>query len=366
MGDYQVLGVNDRQLWLAELENIKELNPDLHYFPEYCGLFRDEAEVRLFIYREGTVSVIYPFLLRKVNVIPWLTGRLEADLHDITSVYGYGGPLASKGAGKNILDGFNSCFSNYCEKNNIITEFIRFHPLLGNHQLLENYVQVERVSSIVCIDLTTSDKNIWSGYARNNRKNINKAYREGLEVILEEKPDHFTDFRSIYHHTLERNEAEKFYYFNNRFYDYLHAQLKGNFIYAHTIKDGRIISTELLLYNETYIHSFLGGTLEEFYDVRPNNILKHEVIKWAKDRGIKHFLLGGGYREGDGIFRYKRSFTSGPALDFYIGKKLHNHKAVSMLEQMMTVKNRAGSYFPAYRRCSDGRDEEKPGLQKGV
>lgn len=365
MGNYEVFGLNDRKQWLEELENVKELYPDLHYWPEYCGLFRDWGEARLFIYREGSASVIYPFLLRKVNLIPWLKGRLEEDLYDITSPYGYGGPLASTKADRSILDNFYRCFSNYCERNNIITEFIRFHPLLGNHRLLEGHVEVERVSSVVYIDLTGSDEDIWSGYARNNRKNIKKAYREGLEVVLEETPAHFNDFKSIYHHTLLRNQADQFYYFNDRFYDYIHVKLKGNFIYAHTLKGDRVISTELLLYNKTYIHSFLGGTLEQFYEVRPNNILKHEVVKWAKAKGIKYFLLGGGYRDGDGIFRYKCSFTRNGRLDFYVGKKLHNHKAVSILEEMMTVKNSVGSYFPAYRRYSNGRDEEKPGIQKG-
>jgi hypothetical protein len=64
-------------------------------------------------------------------------------------------------------------------------------------------------------------------------------------------------------------------------------------------------------------------------------------------------LLGGGYREGDGIFRYKRSFASDGVLDFYVGKKVHNHEAVNMIESMMSgEKNRESEgYFPGYRRC---------------
>lgn len=353
MGHCYVFGLQDREQWLRELENVKDVSPDLHYRPEYCGLFKDRGEARLFIYREGTASVIYPFLHRKVNLIPGLEGKLEQDLYDITSPYGYGGPLANPAAGEGVWDNFYRCFEQYCDRNNIITEFIRFHPLLGNHRLLKTHVEVERISSVISVDLQVSDEEIWSGYERNNRKNIKRAYREGLEVILEETPAHFSDFISIYHHTLLRNRAGEFYFFNNEFYEYIHKKLNENFLYAHTLKNGRVISTELLLYNETYIHSFLGGTLEQFYEVRPNNILKHEVIRWAKNRGIRYFLLGGGYREGDGIFRYKRSFASGGVLDFYIGKKVHNHEAVSTLEKIMAVKKtreRSANYFPGYRR----------------
>ncbi len=194
MGHYYVLSLQDREQWLRELENVKESSPDLHYRPEYCALFKDSGEARLFIYREGHDSVIYPFLLRKVNLIAGLEGKLEQDLYDITSPYGYGGPLANPAAGEDVWDNFYRCFAEYCDRNNIITEFIRFHPLLGNHRLLKKHVEVEKVSSVVCVDLKRSDEEIWSGYERNNRKNIKKAYREGLEVVLEETHAHFTDF----------------------------------------------------------------------------------------------------------------------------------------------------------------------------
>ncbi|OPX84739.1 MAG: FemAB family protein [Pelotomaculum sp. PtaB.Bin104] len=352
MADYFVLCLRDRERWLRELGSAKDLHFDIHYRPEYCGLFKNSGEARLFVYQEGTTKIFYPFLLRQINLIPALSGKLEQDLYDITSPYGYGGPLTSETAGAGIWDKFYQCFTDYCVENHIITEFVRFHPVLGNHRPLVNHMEVVRASQVVCVDLSKPDEEIWLGYERNNRKNINKAYREKLEVILEETPAHFNDFISIYHHTLSRNQAGEFYFFNNNFYDCIHRELKDNFLYAHTLKSGRVISTELLLFNQTYIHSFLGGTLEEFYACRPNNILKHEVIKWAKNRGIRYFLLGGGYREGDGIFRYKCSFARDGVLDFYVGKKIHNCKVMSMLEDLMSAKipRESESYFPGYRR----------------
>lgn len=355
MGNYYVLGLQEREQWLRELENIKHINPDLHYRPEYCELFRDQGEARLFIYREGAATIIYPFLLRKVNQIPGLEDKLTQNLYDITSFYGYGGPLANLLSSKEIWGNFYRSFSEYCASNDIITEFIRFHPILANHRILEDYVNVERVSSVVCIDLKQTDEQIWSGYERNNRKNIKKAYREGLTVLLEGTTTNFSDFISIYYHTLSRNQAQDAYYYNHRFFDLLHKELNKNFLYAYTLKDGRIISTELLLYNESYIHSFLGGTLQQFYEYRPNNILKHEVIKWAKKRGIKFFILGGGYRDGDGIFRYKRSFSTRGIFDYYVGKKIHKREAVDKLEEMIKLKkNRVSEgIFPGYRNRRD-------------
>lgn len=350
MSDYQVLGVENRIEWLRELEKLEGLKPDLHYRPEYCYLYRDIGEPRLFIYREGKASILYPFLLRKVNRLPWFENDLYEELYDITSVYGYGGPIATSDVGEQKWANFRRCFDSFCAERRIITEFIRFHPLLGNHCRMEGLIEVQRASSVVQVDLRRSEEEIWREYEHNTRKNINKAYREGLEVLLEETPYRFEDYLSVYHHTLERNNAGEFYFFSREFYEMIHRDLPESFLYAHTIKDGRVVSTELLLYNQTYLHSFLGGTLRDFYSFRPNNILKHEVIKWAKRRGIEFFLLGGGCRDGDGIFQYKRSFYRRGVMDFYIGKKVHCPETMERLLNLISSSNCSDAdYFPRYR-----------------
>ncbi|MFX4263317.1 lipid II:glycine glycyltransferase FemX [Pelotomaculum propionicicum] len=351
MGRYEVIKADSRDKWLEILEQWEGLKPDIHYRPEYCCLYRGSGEPRLFIYREGPDVVVYPFLLRRVNSIASPAGQFETELYDITTPYGYGGPLSNRGAGNSAWDNFYRSFDEYCADENIVTEFIRYHPLLENHRQADKHMEVERVSSVVYVDLQRPYEEIWAGYQRSNRKNINKARREGLEVILEEEPAHFEDFLSIYHHTMERNRASPSYYFGRDFYSLIHEDLKGCFLYAHTVRDGDVISSELLLYNETYIHSFLGGTVEEYFEYRPNNILKHEAIRWAKNRGIRYFVLGGGYHDGDGIYRYKSSFSKDGVLPFYIGKKVHNRKAMNILDQLLAPEGcpEKMNFFPRYR-----------------
>lgn len=353
MGSFQVLDMRERPQWAAKVDRLKNPVPDIHYRPEYCALFRDSGEPRLFEYREGNSTIYYPFLLRKINLIPGLEELLDQEeLYDITSPYGYGGPLAEGAPSNSTWLNFYNCFAEYCKQQNIITEFIRFHPLLGNHRPLSGVIPVERVSSVVVLNLNQSKEKIWAGYARNNRKNINKALREGVGVLIEETPRHFEDFMHIYRHTLERNQADKFYYFDHRFFQQIHRELQGHFIYAHAYKGSRIISSELLLFNDTYLHSYLGGTLEQFFPLRPNNLLKHEVAMWAQSRGIKYFVLGGGRSDNDGIFRYKRSFAPGGVHDYYVGKQVHNKAVAEKLARLVAGSNGTmDGFFPAYRRC---------------
>lgn len=352
MGDFQVLGLREREQWAGELDRLADPVPDLHYRPEYGGLFGESGEAQLFIYREGSSTICYPFLLRKINLIPGLAESLDQELYDITSPYGYGGPLADGDPGNKVWQNFYRCFAEYCRQENIITEFVRFHPLLGNHLPLSEIMPVARVSSVVVLDLSLTQEKIWTGYGRNNRKNINKALREGVDVLIEETPEHFEDFMTIYRHTLERNQAGIAYYFDNRFFHYIHTELQGHFAYAHACKGSRVISSELLLFNGTYLHSYLGGTLEQYFPCRPNNLLKHKAARWAKNRGLRYFLLGGGRHENDGIFRYKQSFAPDGVLDFYVGKQVHNKETAEKLARLMAAKQtrEKEDFFPTYRR----------------
>ncbi|ACV63618.1 conserved hypothetical protein [Desulfofarcimen acetoxidans DSM 771] len=347
---FEVISPSQTNRWLEAIKRIDGL--DLHYRLEYCRLWADDGWPEMFVYQEGNDYLVYPYIIRSINQIPGFKDKLSEELYDITTPYGFGGPITSQEAGIKFRENFYQCFSRYCYEKNIISEFIRFHPLLENHRLWEEQLTLTQVSSNVYVDLTCSPEELWANYDYSNRKNIKKAYKEGLKVLIEEEPFHFQEFLAIYHHTMDRNKASGSYYFPQEFYEQLHCDLKGCFIYAHTIKDGKIISTELLVFNERYIHSFLGGTLLEYFSCRPNNILKHEIIEWARSKGIKYFLLGGGYADEDGIFRYKRSFSRNGVKDFYVGKKVHNEEAVKRLEQLMIFEKRmhGENYFPPYRR----------------
>ncbi|WP_066632790.1 GNAT family N-acetyltransferase [Desulfolucanica intricata] len=347
---FEVISPQETGKWQEALKRVEGL--DLHYQLEYCRLFAETGIPELFLYREGDRYVVYPYIKRPINQIPGINNKLKGELYDITTPYGFGGPAASPEGDEKFRDDFYRCFSQYCRENKIITEFIRFHPLLENHRLWDKQVSLTRVSSNVYVDLTLSEEDLWANYEYNNRKNIKKACREGLEVLLEEEPKHFEEFLTIYYHTMDRNKAGRFYYFPREFYEKLHRDLKGSFLYAHTLKDGKIVSTELLLFNKQYIHSFLGGTLKDYYSYHPNNILKHEVIKWARAKGIKYFILGGGYKDGDGIFRYKRSFSRNGVVDFYVGKKIYDPETVQWLELLRASSKRTQdeNYFPPYRR----------------
>ena len=97
----------------------------------------------------------------------------------------------------------------------------------------------------------------------------------------------------------------------------------------------------------------MGGTLSEYYEFRPNDFLKNEILKWCNLTGREKFILGGGYHKDDGIYRYKRCFTPDPDVPFYIGRYIFNqevyNKAIEARANEDADFDRNTGYFPTYR-----------------
>jgi lipid II:glycine glycyltransferase (peptidoglycan interpeptide bridge formation enzyme) len=214
----------------------------------------------------------------------------------------------------------------YCQDKGIIAEFTRFNPVYKNH-LLSPYMNVIKVNHNILMDLT--EKNLWyDSYEHSTRKNIKKAERLGLGTTVFAGSDVTSEqldlFIGIYEKTMARNSAEDFYRFPKSYFESILKFNGQNTLIFFTIKEETTIACELVLYGGSVGYSFLGGTLAEYYDFRPNDILKHAIIKHLNDSGCKCFCLGGGTTDGDGIYRYKRSFSKNGVVDFFIGKKIHN------------------------------------------
>ncbi len=147
---------------------------------------------------------------------------------------------------------------------------------------------------------------------------------------------------------MDRTEAEKEYYFSKRFYEEI-DKMKNNIMYFHVVYKGKIISTELVLYGNKNCYSYLGGTDRDYFDVRPNDYLKFEIIKWAKEKGLTNFVLGGGYGADDGIFQYKSSLAPNGICDFYIGRRVFDQQNYDKLVSLRDKNELNDKYFPLYR-----------------
>jgi len=273
--------------------------------------------------------ILYPYLRQPIHTLTWL--ELSEPCFDLIGAYGYGALLGQVG-NAGLLSEVVAAFGEYCRSTGVVAEFVRINPLVSSKEAMAKYYELTLANVNVVVDLQRDDDLLWRSYKYNNRKNINKAIRSGVRIIREIVPaKHFGRFLEIYQDTLNRRGAKAYYRFPIKFYETMHEQMPESVVYFFAEHNGEIISCELCLKSETTIYSFLGGTNERRFEVRSNNLLKHELIRWARDQGLKYYLIGGGADIDDGIFEYKRSFAPQGIVDFHIAKKIHDQELYAKL-----------------------------------
>ena len=180
------------------------------------------------------------------------------------------------------------------------------------------------------------------------RKNVKKANLNGLTCFFENTDDHLEDFLNIYYGTMVRNSADAGFFFTKQFFIDL-LKMRDNIMFFYVTYETMIISAELVLFASENCYSYLGGTNKDFFELRPNDFLKYEIIKWAKEKGLKRFVLGGGYGSDDGIFQYKLCFAPRGEYDFFIGQKVFDMKTYNKLVGLRPKDELNERYFPLYR-----------------
>lgn len=344
--------VNDIEKWNNIVRSFK--NYEVFYLNEYVTAFENyEAKNGvpvLLLYENASDKAIYVFFRRDIALDPSFAGQIKENQYfDIISPYGYGGWMG------NITnaEALNSEFNQYCKVHHYISEFIRFNLFSNYHDSYDGAIETHTHNVVRSLDMSMDD--MWMDFKQNVRKNVKRANKNGLQVIIDEGEhinDHLDDFLRIYYSTMDRTNAEDDYYFDEKFYRKINT-MKNNAVYFHTVNNGKIISTELVIFGRENAYSYLGGTDREYFNLRPNDLLKYEIIKWCKEKGLKNFIFGGGYGSDDGIFEYKKHFAPNGVVNFYIGKKVFDEEKYQELCELRGVENTENTeyegFFPKYR-----------------
>ena len=323
-------------------------NYDVFYLNEYARAFESQGagEPILFYYKDDHYRAINVVMKRDIALDKSFKGKVkENKYYDMSSPYGYGGFLSEGEVPEEAVKEYEE----YCSAQGYISEFVRF-------QLFSDYREkfsgkAESHTQNVIRDLQIPLEDIWMDFEHKVRKNIKKAIRSGLEIMICENEDHLDDFLSIYYSTMDRTGAEEDFYFNREFFEKIN-KMKGNFAYFYVLYENKIISTELVIYGTENAYSYLGGTDSQCFGLRPNDFLKFEIIKWAKEKGLRNFILGGGYGKDDGIFKYKKAFSPNNIQQYFIGKKIfdiNSYKYLCSLRGIDTAEINEEGYFPLYR-----------------
>jgi hypothetical protein len=291
--------------------------------------------------------------LRALGGEPYCDPSLR-DCVDIATPYGYGGPFRWGTAwDRGMVRAFWSEFDAWAAGTRVVSEVVRLS--LFPESLVE-YAGDRRVLLDNVVVSLKDEGEMWRAFDHKVRKNVNKAHAAGLTVTLDKNGERLDDFLAIYTGTMDRRNAGHTYYFPREYFERI-RDLKGQVAWFHAFMGEVMVSTELVLVSADRIYSFLGGTDAAWFHVRPNDLLKFEIMNWARDAGKKDFVLGGGYTRGDGIYKYKLSFAPSGSRPFSIGSRILNAEAYGELIHCRRVRaslqgvtwEPEPNYFPAYR-----------------
>lgn len=296
-------------------------------------------------YRKETVALM-PIFRRKVV----LDGG-DSGYFDVTSPYGYSGPLFQKHLDGEVVELFWNLVDQWYREHRVVTEFIRFN-------IEKNWTgyngQLQPTLKNICGKIVPEPLQ-WKNFKPKVRNNYRRALKEGLRVKIyqEEFPRQIIkDFFTIYINTMIRRKAMSHYFYCMGFFEQFILQNPQSCAIAMTYKENIPVSAELLLLGGDKIYSFLGGSEADYFKYRPNDLLKLEVLNWGRKNGYAHYFLGGGRMDDDSLFKYKKNFfPKDPEAVFYTGRKIIDKEVYKNLTGInpYCVDCLSTTFFPLYR-----------------
>ena len=339
-----VYSLEQSEQWDAIVRSFKEY--DVYWLSGYVKAFKihGDGEPLLFYYEDENSRGINVVMKRDVAMDNYFKGIIEiGKYYDFATPYGYGGW---------IIEGeqFEKLFETYREwlqNNGIISEFVRFHPMIQNQEKCIGFYDVVQLGEVVHMDLSSPEE-IWQNIISKNRNMIRKAQKNDIKIYNGRFPDIYEKFRVIYNETMDKDEAEEYYYFKERFYTSVLEDLPQNAQVFWAEKDNKVIAASIMLSANERMNYHLSGSLREYSSLAPTNLLLYNAALWGNANGYKTLYLGGGVGSSeDSLFKFKRAFYKGNLMHFYIGKRIYDNEKYDELTLMRgTIDN---EYFPKYR-----------------
>lgn len=353
MQSIQVITIKQNELWDSIIRSFK--NHDVYYLSSYTKAFQihGDGEPILFYYEDQNLKAMNVVMKRDISLEKEFNDKLPMEAYyDVTTPYGYGGFLIEGTITEEGLRTLNDKYIALCKDNGIISEFVRFHPILNNIYNLENIYDISTLGKTITMNLT-SEELIWDELTSKNRNVIRKARKFGVEIYWGRSEELYTEFIGLYNATMDKDNATDYYYFEKDFYKSLLHDLKYNSLMFYAVYEGQIIAMSIILYANQQMHYHLSASDRKYQYLAPTNLLLFEASCWGCENGFKTFHLGGGLAsKEDNLFKFKKAFNKHSNSHFSIGRKIFNQEKY---DELLSIRREnsgfiaESEFFPKYR-----------------
>ena len=333
-----VVSLEDKQTWNNRIRSM--LFYDFYHLSEYHELNTTGTPL-LFYYKDSQVSIAFPFILRKIS---------GTEYNDISSVYGYPGPVANRlDLPLDSIRNFQKELVSFFDFQRIVSVFSRLHPLFPEQSsVLKNMGSIEDLNLTVGIDLSLPLEEQRRQYSASLRNGINALRRKEVIVKRAQTPDEINSFIEIYRENMSRVNAAPGYYFSSEyFYKFLDSIDSAIFLAYH---EREVIAGSLFAFCDTIMQFHLSATKNDFLKWSPVKLVIDEARLYGIEQNIRFLHLGGGVNgKNDSVFAFKSRFSRS-RFQFKIWKYIHNKEMYQQLiRDSHEINNDETSFFPLYR-----------------
>lgn len=319
---------------------------DIYYLSGYVRAFHihGDGDPYLLYYEENGLRAIYVYMRRPTAI---------EGIYDSVTPYGYGGVLFEGEISEANRQAFWKAYLAEMEKENIVDNFVRYHPVLKNAVPMKPISNVIDLGKTIAMDLASPEL-IWENIHSKNRNMIRKAEKNGIVIEHGQGMDLFDKFIDIYNATMDKDHAEEYYYFKRPFYESIHNDLRNNYELFYAKLEDKIIAMSIMIYANGRLNYHLSGSDIEYRNLAPSNLLLYKAALWGCEKGMKTFHLGGGVGSGeDNLYKFKAAFNKVSDYQFSIGKQVLDEEKYNQLVEIRRNSdpsfNDQSSYFPLYR-----------------
>ena len=184
------------------------------------------------------------------------------------------------------------------------TNFLRQHP-------------PHSAFAIHYLNLAQNSKEIFQSFRSSTKRNIKKAQKSGLKIEVSNELEPVKTFYHLHCITRKRHGVppQPFRFFRN-IYRYVISGNKGLTVTASF--KGNVVAAAIFFYlSDQAIYKF-GASDLKYQNLRPNNLVMWEAIRYFAERGFKTFHFGRTEPENRGLLQFKRGWgTKEETLNYY-------------------------------------------------
>jgi CelD/BcsL family acetyltransferase involved in cellulose biosynthesis len=288
MKSVNVLALREREEW----DNFLSLFPDSTFYDtyEWAEIQRAGAGITPYVlgfWQDGELVAIWPSF-----IIPYFGGNVLSCYAATNSA-----PLVKDGVTLECLNEIVEYVVSDATKRYDILHWSFDAPRDSYFTNLAGMLGFSRTPSPRCaysLDTTFTSDVLWKKLASQARNAVRRARRSSLEVKISAESDDIAAFLSIFQSTMERARGFHGYVRHPDSLLPLLVRLESEqkmklFVAAD---DGNVVAGVLLLLHKQNVHWWLGGSYQESWSLRPNELLMWSVIEWASESGYHKLDLG--------------------------------------------------------------------------